>query len=66
MKQMKVTMRLLLVVAFFSLTHQAFAQAQAPAPTADEVKASYTKMEVQIPMRDGVKLFTSIYMPKDR
>lgn len=25
----------------------------------------YTKKEVYIPMRDGVKLFTSIYMPKD-
>jgi putative CocE/NonD family hydrolase len=26
---------------------------------------NYTKMEVMIPMRDGVKLFTSIYIPKD-
>ncbi|MBS1745211.1 MAG: CocE/NonD family hydrolase [Bacteroidetes bacterium] len=26
---------------------------------------NYTKKEVLIPMRDGVKLFTSIYMPKD-
>lgn len=25
----------------------------------------YTKQEVYIPMRDGVKLFTSIYLPKD-
>ena len=25
----------------------------------------YTKKEVYIPMRDGVKLFTSIYLPKD-
>ncbi len=63
---MKVTLRLLLVVAFFSLSHQALAQAQAQAPTAEEVKASYTKKEVQIPMRDGVKLFTSIYMPKEQ
>lgn len=29
------------------------------------VKDLYTKMEVQIPMRDGKKLFTSIYVPKD-
>ena len=29
------------------------------------VKSAYTKAEVQIPMRDGVKLFTSIYVPKD-
>ena len=26
---------------------------------------NYYKMERQVPMRDGVKLFTSIYMPKD-
>ncbi len=26
---------------------------------------NYTKMETYIPMRDGVKLFTSIYIPKD-
>jgi len=26
---------------------------------------NYTKKEVQIPMRDGVKLFTSVYVPKD-
>lgn len=29
------------------------------------VKDLYTKKEVQIPMRDGKKLFTSIYIPKD-
>ncbi|MEJ7589806.1 MAG: CocE/NonD family hydrolase [Ferruginibacter sp.] len=27
---------------------------------------NYTKIERQIPMRDGVKLFTSIYLPKDK
>jgi putative CocE/NonD family hydrolase len=30
-----------------------------------DIKAHYTKMEQLIPMRDGVKLFTSIYIPKD-
>jgi putative CocE/NonD family hydrolase len=29
------------------------------------VKANYTKYEFRIPMRDGVKLFTSVYVPKD-
>lgn len=29
------------------------------------IKDLYTKKEVQIPMRDGVKLFTAIYSPKD-
>ena len=30
------------------------------------VRQHYEKMEVQIPMRDGVKLFTAIYLPKDK
>lgn len=29
------------------------------------VKAHYTKYEYRIPMRDGVHLFTSVYVPKD-
>jgi putative CocE/NonD family hydrolase len=29
------------------------------------VKASYTKYEYRIPMRDGKKLFTAVYVPKD-
>jgi putative CocE/NonD family hydrolase len=40
-----------------------------PAPAAaqglDEVKARYTKYEYRIPMRDGVRLFTAVYVPKD-
>ncbi|MCY2970606.1 MAG: CocE/NonD family hydrolase, partial [Planctomycetota bacterium] len=31
----------------------------------DHVKANYTKYEYQIPMRDGIKIFTSVYVPKD-
>jgi putative CocE/NonD family hydrolase len=31
----------------------------------DEVKAKYTKYEYRIPMRDGKKLFTCVYVPKD-
>ncbi|HEX8127865.1 MAG TPA: CocE/NonD family hydrolase [Pyrinomonadaceae bacterium] len=30
-----------------------------------DVRASYQKREFRIPMRDGVKLFTSVYLPKD-
>ncbi|MXV52767.1 CocE/NonD family hydrolase [Pedobacter sp. HMF7647] len=30
------------------------------------VKENYQKFEYQIPMRDGKKLFTSVYVPKDR
>ena len=29
------------------------------------IKSHYTKYEFQIPMRDGKKLFTSVYVPKD-
>jgi putative CocE/NonD family hydrolase len=36
------------------------------AQTEAEVKALYTKTEQMISMRDGVKLFTSIYSPKDQ
>jgi putative CocE/NonD family hydrolase len=37
----------------------------APAQTGYDVKAHYTKRELFIPMRDGVKLFTIIYAPRD-
>src|SRR5690349_19103995 len=30
------------------------------------MRENYIKKEVYIPMRDGVKLFTTIYMPKDK
>ncbi|MDQ2746476.1 MAG: CocE/NonD family hydrolase [Acidobacteriota bacterium] len=33
---------------------------------ADYIKQNYTKREEMIPMRDGVRLFTSIYEPKDK
>src|SRR5688500_20264230 len=42
------------------------AQQQPPAPSgADEVRARYTKYEYRVPMRDGVRLFTAVYVPKD-
>src|SRR5262245_31356445 len=31
----------------------------------EEVKARYTKYEYRIPMRDGKRLFTAVYVPKD-
>ncbi len=34
-------------------------------PADDYVKEHYTKYEYRIPMRDGVHLFTSVYVPKD-
>jgi uncharacterized protein len=32
----------------------------------DYIKSHYTKYEYRIPMRDGVRLFTSVYVPKDQ
>ena len=40
--------------------------AQVPNPATAEIKANYTKHEYAIAMRDGKKLFTSVYAPKDR
>jgi putative CocE/NonD family hydrolase len=36
-----------------------FAQGQ------ESVKAQYTKYEYRVPVRDGVRLFTAVYVPKD-
>ncbi|MDT4953122.1 MAG: uncharacterized protein QOJ02_1260 [Acidobacteriota bacterium] len=57
------------VVLFIVLSPDAaFAQAKLTPQQqelADYIKNNYTKREVMIPTRDGVKLFTSIYEPKD-
>ncbi len=64
-------MRLLLTMLLLAgFTLPAFSQGppmNMPDRSADStwVMEHYTKMEVQIPMRDGVHLFTSIYLPKD-
>ncbi len=49
-----------------TLAQQPAAARTAQAELADYIKANYTKREVSIPMRDGVKLFTSIYEPTAR
>ena len=53
---------LALVLAFLTVVPVAPAQKDA-APF--DIKAHYTKYEYRIPMRDGVKLFTAVYVPKD-
>ena len=35
------------------------------AELAEWIKANYTKFEYRVPMRDGLKLFTCVYVPKD-
>jgi len=58
--------------AFLALAAIAVIQAQVPTPLSPEVKkqldytrSHYTKYEYRIPMRDGTRLFTSVYVPKD-
>jgi putative CocE/NonD family hydrolase len=43
-----------------------FTYAQTAAPDTGYIRDHYTKMEKYITMRDGKKLFTSIYLPKDQ
>ena len=50
-------MKTLLKISLLFLSFLAFSQ--------EEIKANYDKKEVYIPMRDGTKLFTTIYTPKD-
>jgi uncharacterized protein len=64
------------LILCFALTSLAAAQRPAPssaqaaplvgtAVEAGFVRENYSKYEYRIPMRDGVKLFTSVYVPKD-
>jgi uncharacterized protein len=55
-----------LAIALFFAATTVGAQAP-PKPDAPEfdVKEHYTKYEYRIPMRDGVRLFTAVYVPKD-
>jgi uncharacterized protein len=60
-------LRLIALVAL-SLASSALAQSSTPAwqELTDYIKDNYTKREVMIPMRDGVKLFAAVYEPKDK
>src|SRR5450759_4355866 len=49
----------------FFLLCSSTAQAQ-PDERATYIRDNYTKMERLIKMRDGINLFTTIYIPKDR
>jgi uncharacterized protein len=70
--RMSVTDRLTRWASVFAVCSLLFAgtaaYAQDPpkeAPKENYVKSHYTKYEYRIPMRDGKKLFTSVYVPKD-
>jgi putative CocE/NonD family hydrolase len=47
------------------VTAPVMAQEKTDAVRAEYIQAHYTKYEYRIPMRDGVRLFTSVYVPKD-
>jgi putative CocE/NonD family hydrolase len=49
----------------FLLVFSVQAFAQTASPDASYVTENYQKFEYQIPMRDGKKLFTAVYVPKD-
>jgi putative CocE/NonD family hydrolase len=53
------------VVILAILSGIAHAQANNPPQGVDAVRARYTKYEYMIPMRDGARLFTAVYAPKD-
>ncbi len=57
--------RLLLLIVLACLPLPGFSQAAEKEPKPFDIKAQYTKYEYRIPMRDGVKLFTAVYTPKD-
>ena len=48
------------------LTVFSFASIIAAAASDVDVQSQYSKFQYRIPMRDGVKLFTTVYSPKDR
>ncbi len=49
----------------FALTLVALCGLYARAADATTVESHYSKHEYRIPMRDGVRLFTAVYVPKD-
>ena len=53
------------IAALCALAFPAAPAALAAQQTPLDVRANYTKQEVMVPMRDGVRLFTSIYIPRD-
>src|ERR1700760_2763418 len=58
-------MRVVLGILTILCVTAVFAQDDDDASTKFDVKEHYTKYEYRIPMRDGVHLFTSVYVPKD-
>ena len=58
-------MRSVMLLMILFTTDNVFAQQNDENPREAYIRANFTKYEYQIPMRDGVKLFTSVYIPID-
>jgi len=63
---MKKSFLLLFLSVFILLGCEPKEKEVAEKPKDTFVEDNYTKMEVDIPMRDGIKLHTTIYSPKDQ
>jgi putative CocE/NonD family hydrolase len=61
MKKIALPISTALVIPLAALSFNASPRAQ----TAPDLKSRYSKREVYVPMRDGVKLFTIVYEPRD-
>jgi len=59
-------MKKLTLFIFLITSINAFAQRGGGGADAAYIKENYSKMEAMIPMRDGKKLMTEIYIPKDQ
>src|ERR1700712_1831327 len=59
-------MKKLIFFILLLTTLNACAQFTVNTEDAAYIKANYTKYEYQVPVRDGKKLFTSVYVPKDQ
>src|SRR5204862_2197538 len=68
-KPRRINLKLVLPFAMraaLALALAASVHAQSADPDAEYVRSHFAKFEYQIPMRDGVKLFTAVYVPYDR
>src|SRR5437016_12613138 len=63
--KLSIAFPLVMVFALASFAQAPAQMTQQQRELADYIKSHYTKREVMIPMRDGVKLFASIYEPKE-
>ena len=63
MKSRPIVLSLILAI---SLAVVAGVSGQSPSSEQTSVRERYTKYEYRVPMRDGARLFTIVYAPKDR